>query len=233
MSCCVLRERHIIDFFKGLTLPFIICIIYYMHTVDPTFNNIGLWVYAATHGSYGIFWCLKSYCFGDKGWEKPVTPFRFILLVSGLSGYWVAPMLIAHFRVVNSAQYLATCCFIYAFGVFYHFVSDMQKDMSLKLRPGVLIQEGLWSNSRNPNYFGEFLIYVSFAMQASHWLSFLLLSTVIVCEWVPNILRKERSLSRYSEFAAYSRRSNMFLPKGVELFSAFFLFVFIWLRQHM
>lgn len=227
------RERHVIDFFKGLTLPFILAIIYYMREKDPSFNNIGLWIYAATHGSYGIFWCLKSYCFGDKSWERPLTLFRFVLLVTGLSGYWVAPLLIAHFKVVHSAPYLAMCCFIYAFGVFYHFVSDMQKHMSLSLRPGVLIQEGLWSNCRNPNYFGEFLIYISFSLQSSHWLSFALFGAVVLIEWIPNMLRKDKSLSRYPQFPAYSRRSYMFLPKGVELFGGFFLFALVWMRQNM
>jgi len=228
----MLREKHIIDFFKGMTLPFILCVIYYMHSIDPSFNNIGLWVYAATHGSYGIFWCLKSYCFGDKNWERPLTLIRFIMLVSGLSGYWVTPLLIAHFRVVNTAPYLSMCAFIYAFGVFYHFVSDMQKHMSLKFRPGVLIQDGLWNNSRNPNYFGEFLIYISFALQAGHWLSFVIFGSVILVEWIPNMWHKDKSLSRYPEFISYCRRSNIFVPKGVECFGAFYLFVFIWMRQN-
>jgi steroid 5-alpha reductase family enzyme len=39
-----------------------------------------------------------------------------------------------------------------AAGIFLHFAADMQKHISLALRPGQLVTEGLWSRTRNPNY---------------------------------------------------------------------------------
>jgi len=34
----------------------------------------------------------------------------------------------------------------------------------------------------------------------------------IVIIWAPNMLKKDRSLSRYPEFIQYKRRSKLFIP---------------------
>jgi protein-S-isoprenylcysteine O-methyltransferase Ste14 len=88
----------------------------------------------------------------------------------------------------------------------------MQKHMWLKLRPGELLTEGLWARVRNPNYFGELLIYLSFALLAMHWLPILLLAAFVMVYWLPNMRRKDASLARYPEFAAYKRRAKLFIP---------------------
>lgn len=194
-----------------MTFLVILLIIHLFHQQD----NPTLWLYAALHGSYGVLWCLKSQIFPDKNWEKPLTPFRFILLVSGLISYWVAPLLIAYYGTTHPLAYHSLCLVLFIFGIFFHFTSDMHKHISLKLAPNHLITEGIWSTTRNPNYFGEFLIYLSFAFLANHWLSFVLFSLIILLEWVPNMIRKERSLSRYAEFENYRKRSGLFFPIGL------------------
>jgi steroid 5-alpha reductase family enzyme len=60
----------------------------------------------------------------------------------------------------------------------------MQKSVSLQLKPGHLITTGLWKRTRNPNYFGEFLIYSSWNL-----ISAAIFGSVIICEWIPNMLR--------------------------------------------
>jgi Protein of unknown function (DUF1295) len=47
-------------------------------------------------------------------------------------------------------------------------VSDAQKFYILRERKG-LIEDGLFTRTRNPNYLGEILIYVSFAIMSMHW----------------------------------------------------------------
>lgn len=46
---------------------------------------------------------------------------------------------------------------VYAVGVILHFSADMQKHTALKLRPGELIDDGLFAMVRNVIYFGELL----------------------------------------------------------------------------
>jgi steroid 5-alpha reductase family enzyme len=70
----------------------------------------------------------------------------------------------------------------------------------------------LWSLCRNPNYLGEFMIYLSFALLAAHWLPLVVIALYMVVIWFPNMQRKDQSLARYPEFAAYKRRTKLFIP---------------------
>ena len=81
---------------------------------------------------------------------------------------------------------------------------------ALRLRSG-LIEDGLFARTRNPNYLGETLIYISFAILSWHWLPFLVLGGWL-CFFTANMRRKDRSLARYPGFAAYKARTGMFLP---------------------
>ena len=97
-------------------------------------------------------------------------------------------------------------------GVFLHFSADMQKYVSLKLQPGTLITDGLLARVRNINYFGEFLIYLSFALLAMTWIAFIPITLFVLFYWLPGMLRKERSLARYPGFEEYKRNSKFFIP---------------------
>jgi steroid 5-alpha reductase family enzyme len=202
------KQKHFIDSHKAVTGLYVLLLI----ALYGQWQNRTAWVYLALHGTYGVLWVLKSRLFPDKNWERPAT-WRFAFVAwGGLTVYWVAPWLLASRGVEAPPALLALCVALYAFGVFLHFVSDMQKSMWLTLRPGELLTGGLWSLSRNPNYLGELLIYLSFALLARHWLPVVLLALSVLLYWVPNMRRKDRSLARYPAFAAYRARTKMFIP---------------------
>ena len=85
------------------------------------------------------------------------------------------------------------------------------RSRSLSLRTGVL---RLWSRCRNPNYFGELLIYLGFGLLAMHWITLAVIAAFVVFYWLPQMRKKDRSLSRYPEFAAYNQRTTLFSPVG-------------------
>jgi steroid 5-alpha reductase family enzyme len=204
-----MRQKHFIDSHKGVTGLFILSLMAYYGAWD----NYLLWIYLALHGSYGVFWASKSRLFGDLQWEQRCSLGFGFVIWGCLCFYWVSPWLIATGRsTMPPAWYVGLCVLMYSFGVFFHFVSDMQKYMWLKLRPGQLLTEGLWSRLRNPNYFGELLIYVGFTALARHWAPLTFLAVIILFAWVPNMLKKDRSLSRYPEFAEYQAKSWRFIP---------------------
>ena len=205
----MLREKHLIDFFKGCSAP----VILWMMWNDGRMASPTCWVYLAIHGTYGWMWVLKSYFFGDKSWERPLVAYRAVMIVSGLMGYWVAPFLLIRSQEEASALVLGSSVAIFALGVFLHFVSDMQKSLHLKYSPGKLLREGLWRKTRNPNYLGELLIYTSFSLLSLQRLPWVLFSLVILIEWIPNLVRKDRSLSRYPDFNDYRRGSWILFPK--------------------
>jgi len=203
-----MKQRHFIDSHKAATGLFVLALL----AVYDQWDNPTAWVYLALHGTYGLLWVLKSRIFPDKQWEQPTSLAYGLVIWAGLSLYWIAPWLMTSQNVQAPPWYLGLCIAIYAVGVFWHFASDMQKTMFLKLKPGHLMSDGLWSRLRNPNYFGELLIYLGFGLLAMHWAPLIVILLFVLIVWLPNMRRKDRSLARYPDFASYKARSKLFLP---------------------
>lgn len=88
-------------------------------------------------------------------------------------------------------------------------MSDAQKFFVLQVRKG-LIEDGLFARTRNPNYLGELLIYGGFVLASWHWLPALVLAGWFLY-FVRNMRRKDNSMSRHPEFAAYKHRTGILL----------------------
>lgn len=203
-----MKQKFFIDSHKGATFFFVFILITYF----GQWRNYTALAYLALHGTYGFLWILKSRFFPDEAWERP-TGLPFGLCIWGsLCAYWIAPWLITSRGIEAPAWYIGLFTIVYVLGVFFHFASDMQKHISLALRPGELIQDGLWAGCRNPNYFGELLIYLGFSALAMHWLPLAALAAFVLGYWVPRMIEKDRVLARLPGFEEYRKRSKMFIP---------------------
>tara|TARA_Y100001970_G_scaffold284034_1_gene400567 strand:- start:1518 stop:2150 length:633 start_codon:yes stop_codon:yes gene_type:complete len=209
-----MKQKHFIDFHKGITFLYILFLINWY----SAYNNITIWVYLGLHGTYGILWILKSRIFPDKSWEVKTSFLYGLFILVGLSLYWISPWIIVsgYFNdgdmIASPLWLISLCIFLFGLGVFLHFSSDMQKHTALKLNPGHLVMDGLFIKSRNMNYFGEFLIYLSFGLLSMHWIPVTVLLLFILIIWVPNMVKKDKSLSRYREFKSYKDRTKIFSP---------------------
>ena len=174
--------------------------------------TIGAWVYLALHGTYGILWLLKDRIYPDKQWEQEVSLFTGIFAFGFVSLYWVAPFILISSGSIPSPALIAAAISINILGVFLHYSSDAQKYYTLKYKSG-LITEGFFARCRNTNYLGEIFIYLGFALLAQHWLPFAILGLVVAIVFIPNMLKKDKSLSRYPEFENYKANSGLLLPK--------------------
>ncbi|MEI7849080.1 MAG: DUF1295 domain-containing protein [Chloroflexota bacterium] len=203
-----MKQKFFIDSHKGITFLVILGLMtYFKQWQNPT-----IWIYLALHGTYGMLWVLKSQIFPDRQWENNSSIWYGFYIWAGLSLYWITPYLITSRLISTPAWLLALCVSMYTFGVFLHFAADMQKYMELKYNPGHLITDGLMSKVRNINYFGELLIYLGFSLLAMHWLPLLVIILFIGIIWAPNMLKKEKSLSRYPEFSRYKKETKLFIP---------------------
>ena len=203
-----MKQKHFIDTHKGATAPMVFLLIW----LYGQWDNTTAWIYLAIHGSYGIMWVLKSSIFPDKTWESNCSVWYGLYIWMGLSLYWISPLIIMSNPVSNSPIYLAIMIFIFTLGVFFHYVADMQKHTHLKLRPGELISDAFMSRCRNTNYFGELLIYLSFALMSKHWIPLAILLLFIIVIWLPNMRKKDESLSRHATYAGYKKRTNLLIP---------------------
>jgi steroid 5-alpha reductase family enzyme len=203
-----MKQKYFIDSHKAVTG----LVILGMMAWFEQWHNPTAWVYLAMHGTYGLLWVIKSRIFPDKQWEQDKGLFYGLYIWAGLSLYWIAPLLITSQNVQAPAWLLGLAISLYTFGIFLHYAADMQKHIQLKYHPGHLIEDGLMTRLRNTNYFGELLIYLGFGLLALHWLPLAVIALYLVVIWIPNMLKKEKSLARYPGFVEYKRKSKLFIP---------------------
>ena len=219
------RPRQVINLHKLSVGPLVLALMF------STGNfSLAAWTYLVLHGLYGVMWVLKDVYFGDAAWTRPCSITSAVAGFGFLALYYVAPLVlltplgdILPGRIAPPGQLspglaaLAVGCFI--LGAFFHFVSDCHKHFVLK-HQRVLITDGLFALSRNPNYFGEVLIYASFNLVAQHWAAWVVCSIFWLQIFLPNMLRKDRSMSRYLEHAEWVRRTPMLVPSPFVLLRA-------------
>jgi steroid 5-alpha reductase family enzyme len=204
-----LKQKYFIDSHKGVTFIAVLM----MMTAFNQWNNPTAWAYLGLHGTYGILWVLKSQIFPDRNWEQTCSLWYGIFVIWGaLTLFWIPPFLLT-WRGVNGPPWmLALSISLFTFGIFFHFAGDMQKYTSMKLHPGTLITDGLMALSRNINYFGELLIYLAFGLLAYTPWALLPLALFIVSYWTPNMVRKEKILSRMEGYDDYQKKTKKFIP---------------------
>ncbi|RKZ44040.1 MAG: steroid 5-alpha reductase [Gammaproteobacteria bacterium] len=203
----ITRVRHFINAHKILTPMVVLGLMTYYD-----YWGVLAWVYLALHGTYCLLWMIKEYTYRDHRFEESIHPIAgFIFVFCMLGGYWLAPYIIISNHLTAPNWLIAFSIFITTLGVFYHYVSDAHKHAVLSIRKG-LITTGLFSRTRNPNYFGEMLTYAGFAMLAQHWITLL----PLVYWWsffIRNMLIKDKSISRYPEFGEWKKKTGLVIPK--------------------
>lgn len=202
-----MKSKHFINLHKALTPLLVLALM-------ALYGNwsVGPWVYLALHGTYGLLWLLKDRWYPDRQWEQPISWPLALAGFLALALYWLAPWLLIRSGAVPPPALMAAAVATTLLGVFLHFGSDAQKHFTLKLQPG-LIEEGFFAQTRNPNYLGEILIYLGFALLAMHWLPLVVLAGFGFGVFLPNMRRKDQSLARYPQFEAYRQRTGLLLPK--------------------
>ena len=202
-----MKLNQIINLHKGLT-------VFVVAGLMMFYNNysIAAWVYLSLHGTYGILWLLKEKIFPDQYFKEKIN---FITSITGfifLGSYWIAPfILISSQKSVSSPVIAASIC-INIIGVFLHFASDAQKYFTLKIQKE-LIKDGFFKKIRNTNYLGEILIYLSFAILSMSYIPFAILALFFFVVFLPRMIKKDKSLTKYPSFKEYKKISGFLLPK--------------------
>jgi steroid 5-alpha reductase family enzyme len=202
-----MKIKHAINLHKGATVFVILGLM-----VAYQNFSLGAWVYLALHSSYGFMWLIKDALYPDRQWEQDTTIGMAAVTFGAVGLYWIAPWILISSGSVPSLPLVAIAVATNLFGIFLHYGSDAQKYFTLKYRKG-LITEGFFERCRNPNYLGEVLIYTGFALLTQHWVPFAILGMFVFGVFIPNMRKKDQSLSRYPEFAEYKARSGLFFPK--------------------
>ena len=206
-----MKLNQIINLHKGLT-PLVVVgmmIIFNNFTTLP-------FVYLALHGTYGLLWLLKEKIFPDPYFKEKINFFTSVTGFIFLGSYWIAPYILIQSQEsvpeIKMNIIIAASVSINIVGVFLHFASDAQKYFSLKLKKD-LIKEGFFKNIRNTNYLGEILIYISFAILSMSFIPFVILAIFFFIVFLPRMIKKDKSLTKYNSFEEYKKKTGLIFPK--------------------
>lgn len=194
-------------------------------------------MYTALHGGYGLCWLLKELVFPDAKWQRKITPLSAVTIFSTVLGpYWFIAYNAILRRYPKEAKggwfsssstntfasrsnlSLATAAIACMVGLTLMVGADAQKYFVLQKEKG-LITNGFFQRIRHPNYLGEMMIYGSFAYVSSHWSSWVVLGWVWSGVFIPSMLQKEASMSRYPQWKDYKSTSSFLLPLPYSLLS--------------
>ena len=202
-----MKLNQIINLHKGLTV-FVIAslMIFYKN------YSIAAWVYLSLHGTYGILWLLKEKIFPDPYFKEKINLLTSITGFIFLGSYWIAPYILISSNKSVPYPIIAFSISINIIGVFLHFASDAQKYFTLRIKKE-LIKDGFFKNIRNTNYLGEILIYLSFAFLSMSFIPFAIFALFFFLVFLPRMLKKDKSLTKYSSFIEYKQTSGLLLPK--------------------
>ena len=201
-----LKMAWVINFHKIFTLFIILGMMGYL----GNFSTVA-WVYLGLHGIDGYCWLVKDFGFRDSSFNSRVTwggaVMAYLLLVGW---YWLFPWFFLSRAEPPSNGLLFSAIAVHTWGITWMIAGDCQKYFQLKYRKG-LVTTGMFRYTRNPNFFGEILIYLAYAMLAAHWLTWIVF-TYAVLYFYTRMLVKDGSISRYPEWHAYASGSSRLVP---------------------
>jgi len=84
--------------------------------------------------------------------------------------------------------------------------------MTAKQFEAGLVKDNIWRFSRNINYLGDILRYLSFSVVAGSIWAYLVPGLIAII-YIQRMLRKEQEMMvKYPEFAEYQRSTTRFIP---------------------
>jgi steroid 5-alpha reductase family enzyme len=163
---------------------------------------------------------------GKKAW---LIAFFRVFMIQGIINFIVGS--VPYFLIVKSEAFnldmsLTTVLFalgiiISLVGLFFEVVGDAQLANHIKKKTGALLDYGLWSKTRHPNYFGEILIWVGFYIAGIGLLNsndffylFLVLSPLVMTTVFTKISTPllEKHMEKYDGWEAYTKKVPMIFP---------------------
>jgi protein-S-isoprenylcysteine O-methyltransferase Ste14 len=215
------RVRQALNLHKLAVAPIYLVIIYWNNQTLQTIPT-NLRLVFLLHTIYGMLWVIKDIHFPDYSWQSEATLGSVVNMFFVLSAIYYSPVYCQYIECPDIGNALfknnEVLCqiagiFFYVFGIFFHFVADAQKFFILKYRqPRSLITNGLFKYTRNPNYFGEVLIYVGYAFLSGIPFTIVLFMIVWVSVFLPNIACKDERLSRHKGFDDYIKKTGLLIP---------------------
>ncbi len=171
-------------------------------------------IYLCLHISYCSWWLLEQWLYPARKqlFNEPasILEFTFSLVFVGL--LYALPGYLAFTNSVPlSFTATGVALPLYIFGSLINTAADVQK-MTAKLEGAKLVSDGIWRFSRNINYFGDLMRYLSFSVVAGSIWAYIVPSAIALL-YLQRIAQKEQTMGeKYAEYADYQQSSRRLIP---------------------
>lgn len=219
---------------SGLTLSGLIYLNQNEFTLRTMILSSALLIWGARLGGY-LWWTRiknkhfdKRYTAISDDWKmnKPLG-FFINFQLQGIFIFFVS--ICWYFTSLNTARTLNTLdllgLFIFTLAILLESKADLQLQQFKKSFPGKVCNQGLWSLSRHPNYFFEWIIWCSFSIFAfsSPYGLFAIISPLslylIMNAITIPVTERESIKSRGESYIQYQNTTPVFFPKVTKFFS--------------
>lgn len=172
-------------------------------------------LYLCLHISYCVWWLLEQWLYPQRRqvmFSEPIGVIGFISSLLIIGFFYTLP---GYFALTNSEPLsLVTAAIalpLYIFGCLINTSADVQK-LTAKQFGGGLVRDNIWRFSRNINYFGDILRYLSFSVVAGSPWAYLVPGLVALI-YIQRMLQKEQGMAaKYPEYAEYQQSTARFIP---------------------
>jgi len=178
-------------------------------------SNLRQVIYLCLHISYCLWWFLEQWFYPQRRQQLfseliSFSGFSFSLLFIGI--FYALPGYLAFTNPLPlSLVATAAALVLYIFGSLVNASADVQKTTAKQQGAG-LVSDGIWRFSRNINYFGDLLRYLSFSVIAGSAWAYLVPGAIVLL-YLQRINQKEQVMvTKYADFPAYQRASARLIP---------------------
>jgi protein-S-isoprenylcysteine O-methyltransferase Ste14 len=172
-------------------------------------------LYLCLHVGYCVWWLLEQWLYPQRReqiFKESIDPVGLVLVILIVGIFYALP---GYFAFTNPAPLsfvtAAIALFLYIFGSLINTSADVQK-LTAKQYGATLVQDGAWRLSRNINYFGDLLRYLSFGVIAGSLWAYSVPALVALL-YIQRIQQKEQTRSAsYSGYVDYQQSSKRLIP---------------------
>jgi protein-S-isoprenylcysteine O-methyltransferase Ste14 len=201
IPCC-----YVVNTLKLCIMPLCFCLMFYYDNWSSS-----AYLITALHGSYGLLWNLKHLVIPDVFWLTKCTVLSAISDAVILCLYFSGFFIVISQRVVVSPLLAFVAIQMYVYGIVLMMAADTQKYFVLQCRKG-LISNGWFATCRNMNYFGEVLLYSSFAVVSQSWIPWVCYAPIRGLIFGDRWVQKDSSIRKKEGGLEYMQQTWMIAP---------------------
>ncbi len=172
-------------------------------------------IYLCLHISYCLWWLIEQWFYPKRKqmmFSEPVGIVGIILSLLIVGVFYSLPGYLAFINPEPiSFLTVGLALPLFFFGSLINASADVQKLTAKDFGAG-LVQDNIWRFSRNINYFGDLLRYLSFAIVAGSIGAYLLPGLVLVI-YLQRMFQKEKTMTeKYPEYEEYKNQTSRLIP---------------------